>query len=99
MLALLVLPAGRKPCFPAADWEVDKPENQSLDPAAIEKVGKWLADHGSKAGLVVRHGRIVGEWYFGDAKADSKHLVYSTTKSFASTAAGVAIEHGQAQAR
>ena len=49
-----------------------------------------LYEHGSKTGMVVRHGRIVGQWYFGDATPESKYIVYSTTKSFASTAAGLA---------
>ena len=48
-----------------------------------------------KAGLVVRHGRIVGEWYFDDATPETKYLVYSTTKSFSSTAAGLAIGDGK----
>ena len=57
----------------------------------IDQVGEWLKANGSKTGLVVRHGRIVGEWYFDGAKPDTKLLVYSTTKSFSSTAAGLAI--------
>jgi CubicO group peptidase (beta-lactamase class C family) len=81
--------------FPAPDWQVDKPEAQQMSPEGLEKVGAWLKDHGSKTGLVVRHGRIVGEWYFGDAAPQSKYLVYSTTKSFASTAAGLAIAAGK----
>jgi CubicO group peptidase (beta-lactamase class C family) len=81
--------------FPAADWQVAKPETQSMSSDALAKVGAWLKDNGSKTGLVVRHGRIVGEWYFDDATPDSKYLVYSTTKSFASTAAGLAIASGK----
>ncbi len=44
---------------------------------------------------MIRHGQIVAEWYFDDATAASKYLVYSTTKSFASTAAGLAIAAGK----
>ena len=58
--------------FPVPDWQVDKPEAQQMSAEGLEKVGKWLKDNGSKTGLVVRHGRIVGEWYFDDAKADSQ---------------------------
>jgi CubicO group peptidase (beta-lactamase class C family) len=81
--------------FPAAEWQVVKPETQSMSSEALAKVGTWLKDNGSKAGMVVRHGRIVGEWYFDEATPTSKHLVYSTTKSFASTAAGLAIASGK----
>ena len=45
--------------------------------------------------LVVRHGKIVGEWYFEGADRNTKLLVYSTSKSFASTAAGLAIADGK----
>jgi len=89
------LPALAQTVFPGADWQVDKPEAQSLSPEIVAKVGEWLKENGSKSGLMVRHGRIVGEWYFGDAKPDSKHIVYSTSKSFSSTAAGVAIAQGK----
>lgn len=81
--------------WPAPEWQTATPESQGMNVAAVEKLGEWLKAAGSKTGLVVRHGRIVGEWYFGDAKPDSKYLVYSTTKSFASTAAGIVVADGK----
>jgi CubicO group peptidase (beta-lactamase class C family) len=95
MVGFTCLPAAAQTVFPGADWEVARPESQSMSAAGLEKVGQWLKENGSKTGLVVRHGRIVGEWYFDEAKQDSKYLVYSTSKSFASTAAGVAIGAGK----
>jgi CubicO group peptidase (beta-lactamase class C family)/glucose/arabinose dehydrogenase len=100
VLALLSLyfalnPARGQTVFPGDDWQVDSPEAQSMSSEGIAKVGEWLKANGSKTGLVVRHGRIVGEWYFDDATQQSKYLVYSTTKSFASTAAALAIESGK----
>jgi CubicO group peptidase (beta-lactamase class C family)/glucose/arabinose dehydrogenase len=89
------MPAAAQTVFPAADWKVDQPDAQSLSAEGIAKVGKWLEENGSKTGLVVRHGRIVGEWYFGGATPTTRYLVYSSTKSFASTAAGLAIEAGK----
>ena len=81
--------------FPAGDWETATPESQSMSAEGVKKVGEWLKANGSKTGLVVRHGRIVGEWYFDGAKADSKFIVYSSTKSFSSTAAHLAIAAGK----
>ncbi len=81
--------------FPKDDWQVDTPESQSMSGEKVAQVGDWLKANGSKTGLVVRHGRIVGEWYFDEAKPESKYLVYSTTKSFSSTAAGLAIAEGK----
>lgn len=81
--------------WPVPDWQTAAPESQGMSAAGVEKVRDWLRDNGSKTGLVVRHGRIVGEWYFEDAQPTSKYLVYSTSKSFASTAAGLAIAQGK----
>ncbi|MGD9720582.1 MAG: PQQ-dependent sugar dehydrogenase [Pirellulales bacterium] len=97
LLALLssAAAASAQTVYPAADWQVAKPEAQAMSAEVLEKVGQWLKDSGAKTGLVVRHGQIVGEWYFDDATPTSKYLVYSTTKSFASTAAGLAIGDGK----
>ena len=100
MFALLlvvgaVAPARAQTVFPDKEWQESKPETQSMSSAGLDKVRDWLKDNGSKTGMVVRHGQIVGQWYFDDAKPDSKYLVYSTSKSFASTAAGLAIASGK----
>ncbi len=95
MFLLAAVQATAQTTFPGADWQVAKPESQAMSSAVLEKVGQWLQDNGSKSGMVVRHGRIVGQWYFDDARPDSKHLMYSTSKSFSSTAAGLAIAAGK----
>lgn len=94
-LAAARLLAADATAWPVPDWQTASPESQGMSAAGVEKVRDWLRDNGSKTGLVVRHGRIVGEWYFADAQPSSKYLVYSTSKSFASTAAGVAIAQGK----
>jgi len=66
-----------------------------MSSSRLVKVRNWLKKHGSKTGVVVRRGRLVGEWYFDDATPQSRYLVYSTTKSFSSTAAGLAIAAGK----
>lgn len=101
-LALLVawvggtsLSAAPPTAWPVPDWETASPESQEMTVAGVGKVRDWLRDSGAKTGLLVRHGRIVGEWYFEDAQPTSKYLVYSTSKSFASTAAALAIAQGK----
>ena len=81
--------------WPNPDWQTATPEREGFSPAGVERVGQWLKEHGSKTGLMVRHGRIVGEWYFDGAQPSSQFLVYSTSKSLASTAAGLAIHEGK----
>jgi quinoprotein glucose dehydrogenase len=91
----MVRHANAQTVFPSPEWKVAEPASQAMSAEGLEKVGQWLKDSGAKAGLVVRHGQIVGEWYFDDATPDSKYLVYSTSKSFASTAVGLAIADGK----
>lgn len=81
--------------WPVPDWQTALPQSQGMSPARVQKIGQWLKDHGSKTGLLIRHGRIVGEWYFDDATPKSTYLVFSTTKSFSATAAGIAIAEGK----
>jgi CubicO group peptidase (beta-lactamase class C family) len=95
LLAFTVDRSFAQTAWPAPDWQTAKPESQGVSSQGMDRVRDWLKENGSKTGLVVRHGRIVGEWYFDDATAESRYLVYSSTKSFASTAAGLAIEGGK----
>jgi CubicO group peptidase (beta-lactamase class C family) len=44
--------------------------------------------------LVIRHGYIVHEAYFGSQSADQRHIQYSVTKSFISTLIGIALDRG-----
>lgn len=81
--------------WPDPDWQVSSPEKEGLSLPRVEKARDWLEQHGSKTGLVIRHGKIVGEWYWNGAEATSRFKVYSTTKSFASTAAGLVIADGK----
>jgi CubicO group peptidase (beta-lactamase class C family) len=81
--------------WPVPDWQTATPASQNISAEGLDKLHAWFKENGSKTGVLIRHGRIVAEWYFDDAKPDSKYLVYSTTKSFASTAAGLAIADGK----
>jgi CubicO group peptidase (beta-lactamase class C family) len=81
--------------WPDRDWQVASPESQHVSAKGLSKVRQWHKDSGSKAGLVIRHGQIVAEWYFDDAKPTEPLLVYSVTKSVCSTAVGMAIAKGK----
>jgi CubicO group peptidase (beta-lactamase class C family) len=97
-MMLIGLPTTRaddKTAWPVPDWQIASPESEGISAAKLAELKTWLAEHGSKTGMVVRHGRIVAEWYFEDATAESQYLVYSTSKSFSSTAAGIAIAEGK----
>lgn len=44
--------------------------------------------------MIVRHGKIVAEGWWNPYNADSPHLLYSLSKSFTSTAIGLAVAEG-----
>ena len=44
--------------------------------------------------LVIRHGYLVSETYFGSYQQDTRHELYSVTKSFVSTLIGIALDKG-----
>lgn len=81
--------------FPGADWETSPPASQGMNAEGLEKARAWLESHNSKSGVVIRHGRIVAEWYFGDTNPTSKFAAYSTSKSLSSMATGMAIADGK----
>ena len=81
--------------FPGADWKTAEPASEGLSAEKLDKARDWLASHNSRSGLVIRHGRIVAEWYFNEADRNSKFAAYSTSKSLSSMATGLAIADGK----
>jgi CubicO group peptidase (beta-lactamase class C family) len=94
-VVLCVHSARAQTAWPAEEWETATPASQGMDAAALDKAREWLESHNSKSGVVIRHGRIVAEWYFGDANRHSKFAAYSTSKSLSSMATGLAIADGK----
>lgn len=76
--------------FPGAEWETVEPAEAGFDPAALEEIAAAAEADGSFCFLVARHGRLVGEWYWGEETPTSPHEVFSATKSYASTLVGIA---------
>lgn len=88
-------PAGGKQAWPVPEWETVEPAAAGMNAAKVAEVGELLKASGAKTGLIVRGGKIVAEWYWDGADRSTKLLVYSSSKSFASTAAGLAIADGK----
>ena len=59
----------------------------------IETADRELPDMNSF--MLVRHGQVVAEGWWTPYNADSRHELYSLSKSFTSTAAGFAIAEGK----
>ncbi len=95
VVVLCVRGAAAQTVWPGEEWETATPASQGMDAGGLEKAKAWLESHNSKSGVVIRHGRIVAEWYFGDANKQSKFAAYSTSKSLSSMATGLAIAEGK----
>src|SRR4029079_13793338 len=59
----------------------------------IENADKTIDPYHSV--IVVRHGHVVAEAYWKPEAADKPHVLFSLTKSFTSTAVGLAISEGK----
>lgn len=82
--------------WPTEDWRTSSPEAQGMDSqrlaemlAAIEQ--RYLNLHSL---LIIRNGYLVSETYFGPYQPDSRHELYSVTKSFVATLIGIALDKG-----
>jgi len=77
----------------AIHWPESKPQAQGLDPALLEKASEYLIKNkpASASLLVVRHGSLVFERYYGGATRNDAGNVKSISKSVLSALTGIAI--------
>src|SRR4051812_21025393 len=95
LLCAAALPSAAKPT--AAPLPRSAPEAQGISSAAIvrfveEAEQKLDALHSF---MIVRHGRVVAEGWWKPYAADEPHMLFSLSKSFTSTAVGLAIADGK----
>ena len=81
----------------AADLPRSRPEEQGVSSANvldfIEAADKDI--HSLNSVMFVRHGHVVAEGWWTPYNAESRHSLYSLSKSFTSTAVGMAIAEGK----
>ena len=85
------------PVVENADWPASSPEAEQLDPSRLGDLVQRIrrGDHGSIASLlIVRHGKLAVEEYFGDWTADRAHTMQSVSKSVVSLLVGIAAGEG-----
>jgi CubicO group peptidase (beta-lactamase class C family) len=88
-----------EPCLapwatPDPDWPTSTPEAQGLDSAGLQAAADYAAANSSQCVVVVRHGVLVGEWYWQGATPTSPIRTWSLAKSYTSTLVGLALEQG-----
>jgi CubicO group peptidase (beta-lactamase class C family) len=73
------------------------PEKEGVSAAAILEFIKAAEQSKNElhSFMFLRHGRVIAEGWWNPYRADLKHTMYSTSKSFTSTAAGFAISEGK----
>ena len=76
------------------DWETVTPAEVGLDAVALDRIAGRAETDGSNCLLVVRHGRIAGEWYWNGTDEHRDQEVFSATKSYASVLVGIAQDEG-----
>lgn len=80
--------------WPTKGWGVSRPEDQGMDPVLLEQMLESAARENIHGVVVVRHGYIVAEGYWGPSSRDIPHEVYSCTKSVTSALFGIALSKG-----
>jgi CubicO group peptidase (beta-lactamase class C family) len=69
------------------------PEAEGIDPAALARLLKEAEEAHSSALVLLRHGKLVGEWYFGGKPHRIEAM--SATKSVVSLAVGLLLDEGK----
>ncbi len=82
--------------WPTEAWRTSTPEEQGMD---SQKLAQMLAAIQEQqlnlhSLLIIRNGYLVSETYFEPYRQDTKHELYSCTKSFISTLIGIAVDKG-----
>jgi CubicO group peptidase (beta-lactamase class C family) len=80
--------------WPTDAWRSSSPEEQGMDSLKLAQVLKAVQQQrlDLHSLLVIRHGYLVSETYFGPYQPDTRHELYSCTKSVVSTLIGIAID-------
>lgn len=73
------------------------PANHGVDPAGVGRFLDTLAENGIEmhSMMLLRHGHVLAEGWWTPYGPDRVHLLYSLSKSFTSTAIGLALDEGR----
>jgi CubicO group peptidase (beta-lactamase class C family) len=93
LLATALAPA-TSAAQPGADWQKVAPAAVGLDAARLNEIAAEARGGRSNCLVVVRDGKLAGEWYFRGTGPNTTQDVFSATKSVASTLVGIAQDDG-----
>ncbi len=78
---------------PGTGLTTSTPEAEGLDPAALARLLKESEESHSSGLVLLRHGKLVGQWYFGGTSRRIEAM--SATKSVVSLAVGLLLDEGK----
>ncbi|MCX7709001.1 MAG: beta-lactamase family protein [Clostridia bacterium] len=83
--------------WPGDSWRVSTPEEQGMDSGRLLEMLNFIKDGGNEIHsiVVIRNGYKVMDANFFPYKSDTKHVVFSCTKSITSTLFGIASGEGK----
>jgi CubicO group peptidase (beta-lactamase class C family) len=88
-------PAGLESYVPTSGWRTASPAEVGMSDSGVEAALAFdVQGAGTEGLLIVRHGYVVGERYFGSFGETSTHESFSMAKSFTSALIGIAIDAG-----
>jgi CubicO group peptidase (beta-lactamase class C family) len=84
------------PNWPTEAWRTSLPDKQGMDSAKLAKMLDAIRQQrlDLHSLLIIRNGYLVNETYFGPYQPDTRHELYSCTKSFVATLIGIVIDKG-----
>ena len=83
--------------FPDEEWRISTPEEQGMSSERLEEMMNYIDENylQIEGVVIIRNGYLVFERYPSpDYDADTRHFLFSVTKSFTSALIGIAVEHG-----
>jgi CubicO group peptidase (beta-lactamase class C family) len=97
MFVAVVTPSGIAARSASPEFPRSSPEAQGLSSADILAFVRAADEQldTMNSFMLVRHGHIVAEGYWSPYDAQTRHALYSLTKSFTSTAVGLAVTEGK----
>ena len=96
ILAVALVSTGNAatPVIAGETWQKISPASVGLDGTKLAQIAAAAKKGRSNCLVVVRNGKLAGEWYFRGTNANTTQDVFSATKSFAGTLVGIAQDDG-----
>ncbi len=85
------------PYWPTKGWRTALPQTQGMDPEKLQRMFTVIEEQklALHSVVVVRNGYIVAEMYYPPYEENTRHALYSCTKSFISALVGMAVAEGR----